>query len=128
MVSCTTHGVTVQVQTRFLPEHSNPRARKFVFGYHITITNLSQETVQLLFRNWIITEFGGQVRTVQGAGVINQQPVLEPGKEHEYMSYTILNMEMGKMSGFYTMQRLTDKELIKVEIPEFQLQAPVLFN
>ena len=95
----TTNGITVSVETQYMPFHSNPRRGKFIFGYHITIENGSLHTVQLLSRHWVICDSDGQVREVSGDGVVGLQPVLAPGESHAYDSYCDLGTEMGKMSG-----------------------------
>ena len=60
----TTNGITVSVQTQYLPAHSNPRAGKLIFGYHIAIENGSPHTVQLLRRHWVIQEASGELRDI----------------------------------------------------------------
>ena len=124
----TTNGITVSVETQYLPAHSNPRAGKFIFGYHIVIENGSPHTVQLLRRHWVIQEATGQLREVEGEGVIGQQPVLQPGAYHEYTSFCDLFSELGKMSGTYLMSRRDDDTLFEVVIPEFRMVAPFKLN
>ena len=128
METLTTNGITVSVQTQYLPEHSNQRAEKFIFGYHITIENGSPHTVQLLRRHWIIQDSDGQIREVEGDGVVGQQPVLEPGDSHAYSSYCPLRTEIGKMSGTYLMIRQDNESLFEVAIPEFRMAAPLKLN
>lgn len=124
----TTNGITVSVQTQYLPMHSNPREGKLIFGYHISIENGSPYTVQLLRRHWVIQEASGEIREVEGEGVIGQQPVINPGESHEYTSFCNLCSEMGKMSGTYLMNRRDDDTLFEVVIPEFRMIAPFKLN
>jgi ApaG protein len=124
----TTNGITVSVQTQYLPMHSNPRAGKLIFGYHIAIENGSLHTVQLLRRRWVIQEASGEIREVEGEGVIGQQPIIPPGESHEYTSFCNLCSEMGKMSGTYLMTRRDNGSLFEVTIPEFQMVAPFKLN
>lgn len=128
MVTSTTNGITVSVETQYLPEHSNPRARKYIFGYHISIENGSPHTVQLLRRKWYITDGTGTTREVEGDGVVGRQPTIAPGDSHEYLSFCNLPTEVGKMSGYYTMIRTADGTEMIIEIPEFQMFTPSLFN
>jgi len=125
---CTTNGITVSVETQFLPVHSNARAEKFLFGYHITIENGSKDTVQLLRRHWIIWDSNGVIREVEGDGVIGQQPVLAPGEIHSYSSYCNLMTEIGKMWGSYDMVRLDNRQTFEVVIPEFKMLVPFKMN
>lgn len=126
--TCTTNGITVTVHTQYLPEHSNPQGSKFIFGYHISISNGTPQTVQLLRRHWFITDSSGSVREVEGEGVVGRQPVLGPGEQHEYVSFCNLFSEIGKMRGTYLMVRVDSGETFEVEIPEFQMVAPCKLN
>ncbi|MCV5887139.1 ApaG domain, partial [Escherichia coli] len=47
--------IKIQVHTKYIEEQSNPELQRFVFAYVITIKNLSQQTVQLISRRWLIT-------------------------------------------------------------------------
>ncbi|MEZ4919692.1 MAG: Co2+/Mg2+ efflux protein ApaG [Saprospiraceae bacterium] len=128
MEICTTNGITVRVETQYLPAHSNARAKKFLFGYHITIENGSPFTVQLLSRVWDIWDSNGIRRKVEGEGVVGQQPMLAPGEVHSYSSYCNLMTEIGKMSGAYLMVREHDQAEFYARIPEFQLVVPHIKN
>ncbi len=66
----TTQGIRVRVASRFLPEQSTPRESKYVFAYHITISNVGSETAQLISRHWVITDADGDVEEVEGPGVV----------------------------------------------------------
>ena len=123
-----TNGLSVTVSTRYLPEHSLPSANKYVFTYRIRIENNSTHTVQLLRRHWFIHDAGSQLKQVEGPGVVGQQPVLEPGQVHEYVSGCHLQSPIGKMTGHYTMERLVDGKTFQVVIPEFVLMLPYLQN
>jgi ApaG protein len=125
---CTTEGITIAVDTQYLPAHSDARTDKHVFGYFISISNGGNETVQLLSRQWTIVEAGGRVRNVEGEGVVGRQPVMVPGQLHEYTSFCNLNTEIGKMFGTYLMKRLEDGHLFHVMIPEFVMVAPSKLN
>ena len=99
-----------------------------MFAYRITITNESEYAVKLLRRHWNITDANGVVREVEGEGVVGQQPVIEPGASHQYVSGSAIKTEIGKMHGTYLMQRLIDEVKFKVHIPEFQMVAPYKLN
>lgn len=124
----TTNGITITVETQYLPQHSDPKEGNFVFGYHITIENGSDHTVQLLRRHWFIHDAIGNIREVQGDGVIGQQPILEPGQVHQYASYCDLKTDMGKMRGTYLMTRRDDGTYFDVPVPEFKLFFPARMN
>lgn len=128
MDTTTTQGVKVTVTTNYLPDYSSPAQQHFVFAYKINIENLSEFTVKLLRRHWFIHDSNGVVREVEGEGVVGQQPVLEPGDSHEYVSGCNLKTGIGKMRGTYLMERLVDGEQFQVAIPEFVLIVPYKLN
>ena len=123
----TTDGISVQVQTMFLPASSSPRENQFLFAYTIKISNIGAQTAQLLSRHWIITDADGKVKEVRGPGVVGDQPVLEPGTSYEYTSYCPLETNVGSMQGSYTMLR-PDGELFEAQIAPFTLAVPNALN
>ena len=118
-----THGVTVRVAVNFLPEQSRVEAGKWFWVYHIRIENGGTQAVQLVTRHWRITDGRGMVSSVDGEGVVGEQPLLRPGPSHDYVSGCPLATPHGSMEGHYTM-RCADGELIEVAIPFFPLAAP----
>ena len=82
----------------------------------------------LLARHWFIFDSNGAKREVEGEGVIGQQPVIEPGQSHEYVSGCNLKTDMGSMKGEYKMSRLIDNSIFNVIIPEFYMIAPYRMN
>ena len=70
-----TEGIRVQVESFYLDAHSTPEDNRYVFAYHIRLKNLSQRTVQLMRRHWIITDSSGEINEVKGDGVVGDQPV-----------------------------------------------------
>ncbi|MBC5992080.1 Co2+/Mg2+ efflux protein ApaG [Pontibacter cellulosilyticus] len=124
----TTEGVKVTVTTNYLPDYSSPVQQHYVFAYKISIENNSEFTVKLLRRHWYIHDATGVVREVEGEGVVGQQPVLEPGESHEYVSGCNLKTGMGKMRGTYLMERMVDGKQFDVTIPEFNLIVPYKLN
>ncbi len=128
MVSEVTQGVKVSVETAYQPEYSSPGQMHYVFTYRISIENNSQHTVQLLRRQWYIHDANNLIREVEGEGVVGQQPVLESGESHEYVSGCNLKSGMGRMYGTYLMERILDGKKFRVKIPEFIMIAPFKLN
>ena len=120
-----TDSETVEIKTvsRFLPEQSDLSANRYVFAYHITISNRGEQTVQLLTRHWIITDAEGKVQEVQGAGVVGEQPVLQPGQQFEYTSGCTIDTPVGTMKGSYQMVT-GDGARFDAPIAEFTLAMP----
>ena len=128
MVTAITSGIKVTVETEYQQAYSSPSQYHFVFTYRITIENQSENTIQLMRRHWRIYDAGFTVREVEGEGVVGQQPVLEPGQSHQYVSGCNLKSGIGKMVGTYLMERVVDGAKLKVDIPEFTMVAPLRLN
>lgn len=120
-------SVNVEVVSEYLMEQSNPEESLFAFAYHVTITNASDETVQLINRKWVITDANGLVNEVKGKGVIGEQPLIEPRQHYRYSSGAILKTPLGCMQGHYGM-RSKDGDKFKAAIPVFTLAVPGLVN
>jgi ApaG protein len=123
----TTNGIRVEVVSSYLPERSLPRQRQFLFAYHVTISNVGDEVAQLQSRRWIITDGNGEVQTVEGDGVVGEQPVIEPGTSFEYTSFCPLTTAFGTMHGHYVMVR-PGGETFAAEIAPFMLAVPNAVN
>lgn len=120
----TTNGVQVEAVGRFAPEHSAPHLSEWFFLYTIRITNLSDETVQLVARHWVITDATGKVEEVHGPGVVGEQPVLAPGESFEYTSGCPLGTPFGFMRGRYEMKATAGRRRFDAEIAPFELRQP----
>jgi len=125
--AATTDGVTVRVSVSYLPEQSEPERGRWFWAYHIRLENEGAETVQLLTRHWVITDGRGARHSVEGEGVVGEQPVIEPGASFDYVSGCPLATPSGAMQGNYRMVR-EDGALFDVEIPRFSLFAPAVLN
>lgn len=123
----TTRDIKVSVRSEFCDERSRPDKMQWFFLYTVTISNQSNETVQLLERYWMITNSDGKVQTVRGPGVIGKQPVLKPGQSFEYTSGCPLDTELGCMHGYYTMAT-ENRELFKIDIAPFRLSCHALIH
>jgi ApaG protein len=121
--SATTHGVTVRVSVTYLPEQSEPARGRWFWAYHIRLENDGERPVQLLTRHWIITDGRGARHSVEGEGVVGEQPLLEPGTSFDYVSGCPLATPNGAMQGSYRMVS-EDGRTFDVDIPRFPLHAP----
>ena len=120
-------GVRVTVESRYLPQESDPRGQRYVFAYTITIENNANEASQLLNRHWVITDGQGEIEEVHGPGVVGQQPRIQPGQGFRYTSGAILKTPVGVMRGHY--EFVTDAgEQFDVAIPQFSLAVSELVH
>lgn len=122
----TTDGVTVRVSVTFLPEQSDIDGSRWFWAYHIRIENHRDTAVQLLTRHWRISDARGGLHNVDGEGVIGEQPIIHPGKAHDYVSGCPLNTPSGAMEGFFTMVSEGDEPSFEVRIPQFPLTEPTV--
>ncbi|MBI5919262.1 MAG: Co2+/Mg2+ efflux protein ApaG [Nitrosomonadales bacterium] len=116
-------SIAVSTQVRYMAEQSDESCDRYIFSYTITISNLSEETIQLLSRHWIITDANHQIQEVRGKGVVGEQPVLKSRQSFEYTSGTVLPTPVGTMHGSYTMQA-DDGTRFEIAIPQFVLSVP----
>ncbi len=128
MTTQTTSGVKISVESTYQSEYSNPDNEHFMFAYRITIENNSEYTVQLLRRHWNIFDSTGDIKQVDGDGVVGEQPILAPGESHQYLSGCNLKSDLGFMEGYYEMIREIDNSIFHVHIPRFNLIASYRLN
>lgn len=128
MVTKITKGIKVTVETEYQPEYSSPSQYHYVFTYKITIENRSEYTIQLLRRHWHIHDVNTYKREVEGEGVVGQQPIIEPGESHKYVSGCNLKSGIGKMHGSYQIEKIVDGKRFEIKIPEFTMIAPFKEN
>lgn len=123
--AATTRDVTVRVSVSYLPEQSEPARGRWFWAYHIRIENEGTAPVQLLTRHWVITDGRGARHTVEGEGVVGEQPLIDPGGSFDYVSGCPLATPTGAMQGSYRMIG-ADGIAFDVDIPRFMLLAPVV--
>ena len=115
--------MTISTQSTYLPEQSSGENHRYLWSYEITISNESDEIVQLLNRYWRITDMTSHVEEVRGAGVVGLQPIIHPGKKFIYTSFCQLMTPQGTMEGHYEFQTLKE-EHFAIQIPKFVLSSP----
>ena len=122
-----TRGIVVRVSVSYLPEQSEPQRGRWFWAYHIRIENAGPFTVQLLTRHWVITDGRGVRHSVEGEGVVGEQPMIEPGASFDYVSGCPLSTPTGHMQGSYHMIG-EDGSAFDVAIPKFALTAPAVMG
>ncbi len=112
--------IRITVRPLFLREQSRPAQGQFVFAYFVRIENVGAQPAQLVSRRWLIHDSVAGDNEVEGDGVVGAQPVIEPGKVHEYQSFCVLKSTQGWMEGRYNFVR-ADGSRFAAEIPRFEL-------
>lgn len=123
MYTTTTSGISVSVSTQFLPDQSEPQRRRWFWAYTVVIENKSEGDVQLRRRFWRITNALGDVESVEGPGVVGEEPTIAIGESYQYTSGCPLDTTSGTMEGYYEMQR-QDGTRFYANIPAFSLDIP----
>ena len=114
---------TCEVRVQYLPEQSHPPEGPYAFAYTITIRNSGNITAQLLARHWVVTDAEGNREDVRGLAVVGHQPLLKPGEQFEYTSWTRIATAHGSMRGtFFCMTE--EARPFDAEVPEFSLVYP----
>lgn len=128
MTSLISEGIQVTVETFYQSDYSNPLQGEYMFAYKIIIENHNRFPVKLHRRHWYIFDSTGEYREVEGEGVVGVQPTLQTGESYQYVSGCNLRSEMGKMHGTYQMENLHSKKMFDVQIPAFEMVAPMKAN
>jgi len=111
------------VKVQYLPDQSQPPEGPFAFAYTVTIRNSGIVTAQLVARHWVVTNAQGHEEHVRGLAVVGHQPVLKPGEQFEYSSWTRIDTPMGSMRGtFFCMTE--DAHPFDAPVAEFALVYP----
>jgi ApaG protein len=126
-LSSVRHRISIDVETTYLDDQSEPREQRYVFAYTITIRNEGEVPAKLLTRHWIITDANGRVQEVRGDGVVGEQPYLKPGQGFRYSSGAVLETPVGTMQGSYQMIA-DDGAQFDAPIPAFRLAMPGMLH
>jgi ApaG protein len=124
MYRAITYDIQITASPAFAPERSDPASHRYFWTYTIEIANHGDIQVQLLERIWRITDANGKVETVQGAGVVGETPIIDPGASFSYTSGCGLTTASGLMSGVYRMVDANGRAF-DVDIPPFSLDSPM---
>ncbi len=92
------------------------------FIYFITITNLSECTVTLNGRRWVIRDEQGQLNVIEGEGIVGKTPTLAPGENFSYNSHHALACNAVAEGSFHGVD--TTGEPIYVRIPTIEMTIP----
>lgn len=118
-----TEGVVIRVEPHFLDEESEPDDHRYFWTYSVEIENTGAEPIQLVEREWRITDAHNRTEIVRGRGVVGEEPVIEPGQSFRYTSAAPLPTASGFMVGAYTMIRRSGDKFSAL-IPAFPLDSP----
>lgn len=92
------------------------------FIYFITIANLSNTTVTLNARRWIIKREDGHQNVFEGQGIVGKEPTLAPGELFSYNSHHTAQGNCIADGSFHGIDSAGD--LIHVRIPRIGMTIP----
>lgn len=113
----------IEVKTDFDFNQSNPLLFQYLFRYTILITNTGTVSAQLKSRKWNIKDGKGELKYVEGPGVIGETPYFKPGQCFEYQSFCPLQTMTGEMWGHFNMVDENGHEF-KIDTPVFHFEIP----
>ena len=99
-----------------------PPETPHAFVYFLTISNLSQETVKLLGRKWILRGSDGQTEIVEGDGIVGETPTLPPCEKFSYNSYHLAGGPVSAEGSFHG--TTLGGERVFTRIPAFEMTPP----
>jgi ApaG protein len=106
----------------YMPSLEARPEKPYPFVYFISIHNDSAVAVTIRGRKWVVHEEGGEVVVVEGAGVVGQNPLINPGEHFSYNSYHVVARNARVSGSFFG--ETAGGEWIYARIPEFRLEIP----
>lgn len=103
------------------PDHF-PESGSHAFGYHVKITNQTDERVVLDARKWILEYEDGSHEIYQGFRIVGRVINLVPDEFFEYSSYHLVERNCAVSGAYYGHSESNEK--IWVKIPKFHLHIP----
>jgi len=112
--------LTIQVVPQYLEDQSHPERSEYAFSYAVTVVNTGEVAAQVIGRHWVITDATGKVQEVKGLALVGHQPLIQPGAQFDYSSWTMLDTPHGMMQGeFYCVTE--DVQFFEAKIEPFAL-------
>jgi ApaG protein len=113
-----TRNIEVEVIPLYVPDQTQ-FVGQHLYTYNVSITNHSSTPCQLLRRKGIIVDGEGRQETVEGDGVVGEQPLLAPEESYQYSSYCPLATATGNMRGSFF--------FVDPDGHEFEVRVPLFF-
>jgi ApaG protein len=95
-------GLWVSVdQVFYQPAVDTPLDRPYYFVYYITIHNDMDVPVTIKGRKWVVTNQQGEIRALEGDGVVGHCPTIEAGEQFTYNSFHLVDTPVAVAEGSY---------------------------
>ena len=100
----------------------SPSDAPHAFIYFIIISNLSEHTVTLHGRRWVLRDVDGHSHVIEGDGIVGKEPTLNPGDTFTYNSYHRTHCDCVATGSFHGTD--SRNETIHLRIPEIEMKLP----
>lgn len=118
LVKLQTGGIVVSAGPVLVDEEAENR---YMWGYYLCIENNTPKKIQLIGKDWNITDDKGNRFNDSSMGFKGELPELEPGEYFEYTSYAPLQ---SKNAVFYGSCKVKTEGVERnVKVPTFSLSA-----
>ena len=92
------------------------------FIYFITLYNMSDRTVTLQGRKWVLSNVDGTTTVVEGEKIVGETPTIPSGESFSYNSYHVTHLSAKAAGSFHGVDEFGEK--IHVRMEPFRLDIP----
>jgi len=92
------------------------------FIYFVSITNLTDRSVTLQGRKWILNNIDGTTTVVEGEKIVGETPVIPPGQTFSYNSYHVTHLSAEAFGSFHGVDEFDNR--IHIRMKPFSLNVP----
>ncbi len=115
-----TDGITVSACPVLVDEQVSA---KFMWGYYLCIENNTDTKIQLVGKDWNITDENGNSYNDSSVGFKGELPELEPGEYFEFTAEAPLNAPNAVFYGCCKVLTEGQSQIKEIRIPTFNLSA-----
>ena len=92
------------------------------FIYFVSLVNMSDRTVTLHGRKWVLSNLDGTTTVVEGEKIVGETPTIPPGESFSYNSYHVTHLSAKAAGSFHGVDEFGNK--IHVRMEPFRLDIP----
>ncbi|MEC8244465.1 MAG: ApaG domain [Verrucomicrobiota bacterium] len=92
------------------------------FIYFISISNLSDRSVTLRGRKWVLANDDGTKTVVEGEKIVGESPIIPPGETFSYNSYHVTHLSAEAFGSFHGTDEFNNR--VHTRMKPFRLDIP----
>ena len=115
-----TDGITISACPVLIDEFA---PKNFMWGYYLCIENNTNNRIQLVGKDWNITDDAGNSYNDSSAGFKGELPELEPGEYFEFTSEAPLSSANAVFYGSCKILAEGQSQIKEIRIPTFSLSV-----